>query len=720
MNATPIDPVQSLEDPAHALRQRAETALAGRRVAPQRLSPEAMQNTLHELQVHQIELEMQNDELHRSQIELEAARARYFDLYDLAPVGYFTLGESGLIVQANLTLARLLGWPRAALIQQPWTRFILPEDQDVFYLYRQQVSGHPPGPPCELRVMRQDGTPVWVELVATEALDDEVAVLRIVITDVSARKQAQQVLRDSEQRFRTLANGGRTLIWMSGLDQHRNDFNEPWLRFTGRTLAQERDNGWTTSVHPDDLAACLDTCASAFRQRVPFSMTYRLRRADGVWCWLRDDGNPCYDSQGQFLGFIGYGLDITGQKQTMTDLLQAKEAAETANVAKSAFLANMSHEIRTPLNAINGMALLMRRAGLPPEQAQRLDKIDAAGHHLLALISAVLDLARIDAGKFSLEEVEIDPVGIVSQVLALVAQGAKEHSLRLVSEVAPLPGPLLGDAARIAQALLNYASNAVKFTPAGTVTLRVSPVGEPCDGVVTLRFEVQDTGMGIAPEVLPRLFAPFEQGDNSTTRRFGGTGLGLAITRQLARLMGGQAGVQSLPGVGSVFWFTVKLKLGVARPPAPPVYTLPPGSAEARLAKVHRGRRILVAEDDALNREVLQELLEQLGLVVETARDGALALALAGQHPFDMILMDIRMPNMDGLQATRQIRLLPQCRQTPIIALTANAFAEDRALCLDAGMDDFIGKPFFPEALFTVMLQWLGLPAPLGGAFSAP
>ena len=391
-------------------------------------------------------------------------------------------------------------------------------------------------------------------------------------------------------------------------------------------------------------------------------------------------------------------------------LAAALEAAQTANRAKSTFLANMSHELRTPMNAIMGMTAIVKRHNTDPKQQEQLGKIEQASTHLLSISNDILDISKIEAERMKLEQVSFKFSEVLENLISMVGQRAQAKGLKLRVDLGPeLPHlTLVGDSLRLGQILLNLAGNAVKFTEQGSVTLRARIAAQTPAGI-TLHVEIQDTGIGIGPEEQQRLFTPFEQADGSMTRKYGGTGLGLAISRRLAELMGGEMGVTSQPGAGSSFWFTAQLGIAAQTDAESAPGAVPPAPTfEEEIRRCHAGARVLLAEDEPINREVSCSLLEDIGLTVDVAEDGRQAVTLARQTDYRVILMDMQMPNMNGVDATRAIRQLPGRAGTPILAMTANAFDDDRQACLEAGMNDHIPKPIDPDRLYQSLAHWLG------------
>ena len=423
------------------------------------------------------------------------------------------------------------------------------------------------------------------------------------------------------------------------------------------------------------------------------------------------------------------GLPVDGRPGTVAFLrpVEVHEAAapraEGVALARNAFLAQMSHEIRTPLNAIMGMVQLLSLESPTARQLDRLQRIEEASTHLLAIIDDILDLSKLEAGRIALEVAPFDVARVVERAVQLVDERARLKQLSIGVELAAqVPRVLVGDARRIEQILVNFLTNAVKYTPAGTIRVRVSSLSAAGQRIV-LHVEVSDSGIGIDAAQLAQLFTPFHQVDQGHSRRFGGVGLGLAISRQLARAMDGDCGVRSTPGVGSTFWFNVQLERAMASAPAGSVLA-GPGDAlpAADLKALCRGRRLLLVEDDAVNRIVAFELIQSLtGIEADTAADGEEAVAKVAQQPFDLVLMDIQLPVMDGLEATRRIRALGARDDMPVVALTANVLAEDVNASLAAGMVGHLGKPILARELTALLVNlWGGAREARRGSSSSP
>jgi PAS domain S-box-containing protein len=454
----------------------------------------------------------------------------------------------------------------------------------------------------------------------------------------------------------------------------------------------------------------------------------------GEWQHLRQDGSLFWvslyvralDPHDLSRGAVCVLEDMTERRRASEELRRAKEAADDASRAKGDFLANMSHEIRTPMNAVIGFSHLALSTELDARQRDYVRKIQQSGQHLLGIINDILDFSKVDAGKLEVECIALEISRVMDNLLNLVSDKVSTKRLTLVCDVAAdVPNRLLGDPLRLGQVLINYVNNAIKFTTQGQIDVAVRVQDQQADSVL-LRFSVTDTGIGLSAEQLGLLFKSFSQADTSTSRKYGGTGLGLAISKGLAQAMGGEVGVESVEGQGSSFWFTARLGLTDAATPFLPTQapTLT-ASLEMQLAAL-RGARILLVDDNDINLQIGCELLQEVGLHVDTADDGLQALhrlaqAQAVRQPYDLVLMDMQMPVMDGVTATREIRLQRQWADLPIVAMTANAMQVDRDRCLDAGMNGFITKPIDPLALWQALVlhvrarPGLGHEAPVAG-----
>jgi two-component system sensor histidine kinase/response regulator len=574
----------------------------------------------------------------------------------------------------------------------------------------------------EFRFRKKSGELMWGLMSATVMELDDVPCMLAVTRDITDIKAAQYEIERHrfkleqlvQERTVELQEANRKLFdtqfamesvgiaihWVNadtGRFLYVNKFAAEMLGYS----VDEMLNLVVPDIDPNVDAARFKQYADSIREqhRVQFESTNRTKDGHLIPVDVVVHHFPQEaDTPSRYIAFL---RNITRRKEAELALVQAKEAADAANAAKSAFLANMSHEIRTPLHVIMGLGHLLRRDIDDPVQQERVDQLCASSDHLLAIINDVLDLSKIEAHRLALDRSDFRLYTVVTKVERMVAGQAQDKGLTLTMDISPqlLGMTLNGDTLRLTQVLINLCDNAAKFTDKGVVRLGIHCLAETAD-TVAVRFTVADTGIGIAPAHQARLFEAFQQADTSTTRERGGTGLGLAISQRLVALMGGTIRVQSGLGVGSTFGFDLTLARATTLPEAE---TAP----AVRIAADFYGRHILFAEDHPLSQEILAEMLDGLGCVVDVASDGAEAVACAQEQSYDLILMDMLMPRMDGLAATRAIRALPQHRDTPIIALTANAYVEDRQRCLDAGMNGHLGKPVTPATLAAALAEWL-------------
>ena len=690
----------------------------------------------------------------------------------------------------------------------------------------------------DFQMRSKDGTYRWIrsrgKLVDHDA---EGRPLRAIGThiDITERKLTELALIESESRFRDMADSAPVMIWMSGLDKLCYFFNKGWLDFTGRTLDQESGNGWAEGVHPEDFDRCLKIYVESFDARRHFKMDYRLRRHDGVYRWIEDNGSPRFDGQGEFLGYIGSCIDINERKEAeeyfkiiveaspsamlllndqgtielvnnafirlfgysaeeitgqlieevvpndladdhvrhrdlylqkpvsceigkerivlgkrkdgttfqveiglspiqvgsrqfvisvIVDVTQRKmaeraildmnanlekkvrertEALEKASAAKSEFLANMSHEIRNPMNTINLSSYMLGRESLTKQQMQMVERISRSSKSLLMIVNEILDFSKMEAGQVDLELTTFNLGDLLHRMAESFVVMASEKDIRLHAQLllSELPN-VVGDSVRIEQVLNNLLGNAIKFTREGDVWLRVTWTRKE-QHAVSLAFEVSDTGEGIPAEVIPLLGQPFTQADNSVTRRFGGTGLGLSICKKLLELMSSTLTIHSTVGLGSAFSFELILDLAGSKVSD----MTEPGSAHSLT-----GLHIMVVDDDEANLDGMRHLLKAEGADVTVASNGPSAISMLDQNPekFSLVLMDIQMPLMDGIETTKYIRNQFTKDRLPIIAVTAGILPEQHTKAMSAGINQVLRKPVDPVALIKAILKVLTKP----------
>jgi PAS domain S-box-containing protein len=644
----------------------------------------------------------------------QAAETPLYDIDVLAPfaaklagVGFWYLDQKDNRFVWSEEMYRIYGLDPASGPPDIDTLNAFVHPDDLPRLLRHQQKNSDKDATIEVRIVRADGSVRHV--VARSSFQTDAAGAtraRIgVLTDITEMKRAEAEALEREQRYRFVTDNAHDMIVRVSLDAKLNYISPGSMRVFGYTPEEMASISPRDMTHPDDMpwvgAAILELIEKRL-PHLPEPLRYRARCKDGRWIWVESNPTLVFDADGKPIETIDIVRDITETKLFEAELEEARRKAEAAAAAKSAFLANMSHELRTPLTSIIGFSRLLReRDGLPEEAQQHARRIYDASEALLAIINDVLDLSKLEAGHAELEAQAFSLRQLADETMGLMAIQAAAKGLELRLELDPkTPDLIEGDVTRLRQVLLNFLSNAVKFTDKGSVVVKTC--WRKLKSGSRLRVQVVDTGAGIAPETIGRLFERFSQAEVSINRTHGGTGLGLSISKAIVELMGGKIGVESQLGQGSTFWFDI-----------------PAEAAEGHAGAHASGGQadwpaldILMVDDTAVNRELVKLMLEPLGLKIEEAAGGADGVQAAMTRAYDVILMDVRMPGVDGLEATRVIRAASSLnRRTPILALTADVQPENASACRNAGMDDVIAKPIAPHELLAKLAQWAAVAA---------
>ncbi len=665
-------------------------------------------------------------EQRRAEAALAEASAKLVAMLRHSPLAIISTDMRGLVTSWNESAAHMLGWTEQELLGRPLP-FAQPGAELKAWL---EACGSGTATQGDSWIMEGKGGKEVEAAMWTGAMLDpsgEPAGIVCMLADETERRRSETRVRESEQRYRDLFENASDIVYSIDLNANFMSVNKAGELATGYTRAELLGMNIADVLAPNEAPRALQAIREKLAGGSNSSVELECRRKDGSPLHLEITARLLFRNGVPF-GLQGIARDITERKAWQrrleeyagelrvknAELSQALATAREATEAKSRFLANMSHEIRTPMNGVVGMTELLLATNLSPEQREYADTVKTSAESLVVILNDILDLSKIEAGKLALYQAPFEPRDMIARIVALLRPGAEQKGLELSMEFDErIPAAVRGDEARLRQVVANLVTNAVKFTPQGSVRVSLALEAEQ-EQSVRLRCSVKDTGIGIPEEQAARLFESFTQGDGSTTRRYGGTGLGLAISKQLIEIMGGQIAFQSEAGRGSEFWFTITLERYT---PAPAERSGEPAAASEPVPAAHMNGngpapRILLADDNEINRRIALRMLAREGYEAEAVPDGKRAVEEALTGRYNLILMDVHMPEMDGFEATQAIRNAEGKRKrTPVIAMTACAMAGDREKCLEAGMDDHIPKPVRREDLSTVIRRWLDRPA---------
>lgn len=671
-------------------------------------------------------LKLIRDVSSRKQAEaaLRSSEERFRNLYLRTPVMLHSMDKDGKIIDASNYWLDKLGYERQEVIDKKFIQFLTEESRSYAEEILPEFFCNGSCWDIPYKFVCKNGEVIDTLLSAIADKDEDKTIIRTlaVIIDVTERKKAEAALRESEARFKIMADSAPVLIWMSDANHKAVFFNKAWLEFTGVSLEQQLGDAWLESIHPEERDLCYKSLCQISDETQPIEIQFRIRAVNEQYYWMLGRQVPRFNHEGEVIGYIGSGIDITEIKNAKEQLYQAnyqlekstiqlsraKEAAESTNQAKSSFIAHMSHELRTPLNGILGFAQILQADDtLTKEQQKKIDTIHQSGEHLLTLLNDILNLSKIEADRLELELKDISFPLFIEKINSIINVRAQQKNITFKYEaLSPLPAVIRGDETRLRQVLLNLLGNAVKFTNKGKVNFSVTKL-EEChqsnqeNKECLIRFKIEDTGFGIPPEKAKEIFLPFHQltQDDSINE---GSGLGLTISQKIVSLMGGEIIVESTPGKGSAFYFDICfLEIENAQIHTDMGFEIQPIGVKGK------SPRILIVDDNKINRAVVISHLEQLGFEIDEAINGKQGLEKVESFKPDLILMDLVMPVMDGFETTKALRNNPQFKDLPIIAVSANAMFDAQLSSYRVGCNAFLSKPINLKLLTKSIAQFV-------------